>query len=204
MKPLFASILLVSILATSPCLAQAPAGGSSPQDVRTRQERNKELARGFYEDLWFSRNTDRYAQYVADEYVIHDIGDTKNVTEPGIAQKEIADFLHANGNMSGSIDFQIAQGDLVATRWQWRFEPTSFLFRLLGGRQPLPIINVFRFRDGKIVEIWNHRHDVDWAWGNVLFYQGLGVGLLVALPGWAVALVSWRRNRKREANRQAR
>lgn len=200
MKSLLVAIFLAS-LPTISFAQEPPAAGSSPQDVRTEQERNKERARGFYEDLWFSQRTDRYDQYVADEYVIHDIGDAKNVTEPGRKQKEIADFLHSNGNMSGSIDFQIADGDLVATRWQWRFEPTSLMFRLLGGRQPLPIINVFRFRDGKIVEIWNHRHDIDWAWGNVLFYQGLGIGLLVALPGWGIAFVSWRRARRSTGGR---
>jgi len=194
MRALFASILLMSLGIASPCFAQEPAAADpSVESVLTEEERNKELARGFYEDLWFSPNTARYTQYVADEYVIHDVGDAKNVVEPAIMQQEIADFLHANGNMSGSIDFQIAEGDLVATRWQWDYEPTSLLFRLLGGRRPLPIINVFRFQDGKIVEIWNHRHDIDWAWGNILFYQGFGIGLLIALPGWGIAWVSWRR-----------
>ena len=153
------------------------------------------LARNFYQDLWFSENTDRYKRYLADEYVVHDIGERKNVIEPAIQQKEIADFFHSQGNMTGSIDFQIAEGDLVATRWQWKFEPTSLLFRLLGGREQIPIINVFRFEDGKIVEIWNHRHDYDTARGNIPFVKGLGVGLLIALIGWGFAFVLYRRNR---------
>jgi predicted SnoaL-like aldol condensation-catalyzing enzyme len=204
-RPLFASILLSSLSIAAPCFAQEPQQPAAPEASagvgRAQQERNKELARGFYEDLWFSQNTDRYAEYVADEYVIHDIGDTKDVIEPGIMQKGVADFPHANGNMSGSLDFQIADGDLVATRLQWDFEPTSLLFRMMGGRRPLPVINVFRFQDGKIVEIWNHRHDIDWAWGNILFYKGLGVGLLIALPGWGIAFVSWRRSRKAPGRR---
>ncbi|MDT8449012.1 MAG: hypothetical protein RQ847_02455 [Wenzhouxiangellaceae bacterium] len=44
-------------------------------------EQNKRLARGFYENLWFNENTDRYGDYVADEYVVHDIGDDKNLTD---------------------------------------------------------------------------------------------------------------------------
>lgn len=192
----------LSLLLAESALGQesgAPLGdpgqvsSSAPQ---SEEERNKELARGFYEDLWFSQRTDRWDRYVADEYVVHDIGDRKGVTEPGIAQKETADFFHSQGEMSGSIDYQIADGDLVATRWQWGFEPTSLLFRVLGGRDPLPIINVFRFRDGKIVEIWNHRHDIDFAWGRIRFFTGLGLGLLLALPGWGAALVFWRRGRR--------
>jgi predicted ester cyclase len=63
--------------------------------------------------------------------------------------------------MSGRIDFQIAEGDLVATRWQWDYRPRRPLMRLtmIGGRNPIPIVNVFRFKDGKIIEIWNHRHE---------------------------------------------
>jgi hypothetical protein len=36
---------------------------------------------------------------------------------------------------------------------------TRDTFRIRSG--DLPIINVFRLRDGKILEIWNHRHDTD-------------------------------------------
>ncbi|GGY53696.1 hypothetical protein [Parvularcula lutaonensis] len=43
-------------------------------------ERNKAQARGFYEDLWFGGDTktENYANYVADTYVVHDIGERKN------------------------------------------------------------------------------------------------------------------------------
>ena len=161
------------------------------------EERNKALARGFYEDLWFSDNTDRYERYLADEYVVHDTGDRKGVKEPAIRQKEIADFFHSRGEMAGSIDYQIAEGDLVATRWQWKMEPTSLMFRIMGGRNQIPIINVFRFDEkGRIVEIWNHRHDIDTGAANFKFLKGLGVGLVVALLGWGVAFFLWRRQRK--------
>jgi predicted SnoaL-like aldol condensation-catalyzing enzyme len=145
--------------------------------------------------------TDRYDRYVADEYVVHDIGDRKGVVEPAIEQKHIADFFHANGTMTGSMDYQIADGDLVATRWQWRFQPRSWRFRIMGGREQIPIINVFRFQDGKIVEIWNHRHDIDTGLGNFPFVRGLGIGLFVAVLGWGTALVLWRRERKARMTR---
>lgn len=174
MKNLFILILccLVSLL------SNAQSGDNSP---KAQSEINKEIARKFYEDLWFSNKTENYSKYVADEYVVHDIGDRKGVIEPAIEQKMIADFFHSKGNMTGTIDYQIAEGDLVATRWQGKFEPKSFLFRIMGGRNQIPIINVFRFRDGKIVEIWNHRHDIDTGQGNIPFAKGLGIGLLIAL-----------------------
>ena len=154
------------------------------------EEKNKALALAFYEDLWFSRNTDKYDVYMADTYVAHDIGDRKNVTEPAIEQKNIADFFWANGNMSGKVDYQIAEGDLVATRWTWQYEPTTFLGRILHGRDDLPIINVLRFEDGKIVELWNHRHDIDTGMPLRFTIKGFLYGILVALLplAWAISL----------------
>lgn len=161
-----------------------------------RLEENKRLARAFYEDLWFSRNTDKYQDYVAETYVVHDTGDRKGVTEPAIEQKNIADFFWANGELSGVIDYQIAEGDLVATRWRARLEPGTLLGRILMADGELPIINVFRFRDGKIVEIWNHRHDIDTGQTLRFTLQGLAIGLGIALLPTAYALVLRRRLRR--------
>lgn len=154
------------------------------QDTRadsTIEARNKALARAFYEDLWFNQRTEKYVDYVADSYVVHDTGDRKGVTEPAIEQKHIADFFWRHGRLSGDIDYQIADGDLVATRWRARMEPTTFLGRFLFAEDDLPIINVFRFEEGKIVEIWNHRHDIDTGQTLRFTAQGFGLGLLVAL-----------------------
>jgi len=158
------------------------------------EQRNKAIATDFYEALWFSNNTDRYADFFEQEYVVHDIGDRKNLTEPAIEQKNIADFFHSNGSMSGEIDYQIAEGDLVATRWFWRMEPSSLLFRIMGGRNEIPIINVFRFNDsGKIVEIWNHRHDIDTGVANFKLLIGLMIGLVPALVALVLAWIYRRR-----------
>jgi hypothetical protein len=126
-------------------------------------DRNKEQARKFYQDLWFTQNTDAYADYVAKTYIVHDTGDRKNQTEEAIEQKKIADFFWSLGAMEGEIDYQVAEDDMVVNRWTLSFEPNQ-RGRQMGmyAFEDVPIINVFRFNDeGKIVEIWNHRHDVD-------------------------------------------
>ena len=46
---------------------------------RDQVDVNKEIARKFYQDLWFTNNTDNYQKYVADEYVVHDIGNRKGI-----------------------------------------------------------------------------------------------------------------------------
>ncbi len=153
MKPLaFAAILAFGALA-----ACSP---SSSEDVETR---NKQVAQKFYEDLWFSNNTSTYADYVAETYVVHDVGPVKGVTENAIKQKEIAETFHGFGNMTGTIDYQIAEGDKVATRWFVSLEPSPEAEAMgMTAVDKVAIINVFRFNDeGKIVEIWNHRHDVE-------------------------------------------
>jgi predicted SnoaL-like aldol condensation-catalyzing enzyme len=152
-------------------------------DAAQGEESNKALARRFYEQVWFSRNVGAVDELVASEYVVHDIGDRKAVVEPAGAQKQLADFFWQHGTMTGRIDFQVAEGDLVATRWQWQYQPRTWWMKasMLGAQPSVPIINVFRFEDGKIVEIWNHRHDIDTGYAsNRLVLQGFAAGLLVA------------------------
>ena len=154
--------------------------------IKKLTEINKEIARNFYQDLWFTNNTDKYIDYVAEEYVVHDIWDRKNVTEKAIEQKYIADQFWSNGELSGEIDYQIAEGDLVATRWHASFEPKTFTGRIFGMEQ-IAIINVFRIKDGKIVEIWNHRHDIETNQTLKFVVQGLLIGLIIALIPTVIA-----------------
>ena len=160
------------------------------------EEQNKALARRFYEEVWFKNNPAVVDELVAPTYVAHDIGDRKNSMEPAEEQKKIAMFFWERGTMTGSIDYQIAEGDLVATRWQWYFKPTVWWMKILGGEEHIPIINVFRIRDGKIVEVWNHRHDIDTGMGNWIFVKGLIVGLIPSVLLLVAMLFLWRRSRR--------
>ena len=168
--------------------------------AETVEERNRAIAAAYYEDLWFNNRTDRYTEYMADTYLAHDIGDRKNVLEPAIEQKRTADRLWAGGRISGEIQYQIAEGDLVATRLEWRYEPRTLMARLLFGNAAIPVINVFRFdEDGKIVELWNHRHDIDTNITILYSLKGFAFGLLIALLVGAYAAVLRRRVRRLEA-----
>ena len=182
MKTVF---LLIVVLCILPALAFA----------NETEERNKELARRFYEEVWFSRNPAAVDELFAPTYIVHDTGDRKNVSEQADEQKQIANFFWERGTMTGSIDYQIAEGDLVATRWHWKFEPSVWWMKALGGREQIPIINVFRFRDGKIVEVWNHRHDIDTGMGNFLFAKGLAIGLIPSIVLLVLVLALWRKAR---------
>ncbi len=155
--------------------------------IKSQIETNKEIARGFYQDLWFTNNTGKYEDYVAHEYVVHDIFERKGVIEPAIEQKNIADMFWENGELHGEIDFQIAEGDLVATRWHGSLKPSTLFGRVLG-MDKIAIINVFRISDGKIVEIWNHRHDIETNQTIRFVIKGLLIGLLIALIPTIIAI----------------
>ncbi len=157
---------MVLLTATGATAQEAnPAGGEAATlaEKAAVEERNKQIARQFYEQLWFSDNTDAYADFVADQYVVHDVGTRKNVTEDAVEQKNVADLFHSFGHLSGEIDWQMADGDMVATRWTISLDASPEAAQMgMTSVEDVPIINVFRFNDeGRIVEIWNHRHDVD-------------------------------------------
>ncbi len=175
--------LLVSLIAVSSFSQEQSA-------IRTNQtEINKEIARNFYQDLWFTNNTENYKKYVADQYIVHDIGDRKGVVEPAIEQKKIADFFWKNGQFDCKIDYQIAEGDMVATRWTGSFKATTLFGQIfLENKEPISIINVFRIKDGKIVELWNHRHDIETPQTLKFTIKGLIIGLIIALLPTIIAL----------------
>lgn len=171
-----------------------PISFYAQQQIATKKdltEINKEIARNFYRDLWFTNKTDSYSKYVADTYVVHDIGDRKNVVEPAVEQKNIADFFWKNGEFDSKIDFQVAEGDLVATRWTGSFKANTLFGKVaLETKKPISIINVFRIKDGKIVEFWNHRNDIDTPQTLKFTIKGFAVGLFIALIPtiWAIRL----------------
>jgi steroid delta-isomerase-like uncharacterized protein len=126
------------------------------------EEANKALVMRFYEEVWGRGNVDVADELFADDYERHDLrpGDSAPGAE---GQKEIARaFRTAFPDLIWDVDFVLADGEFVVGRWtasgthlgSWAsVEPTGKPMRFSG-------INVFRFSDGKVVELWNHRDDL--------------------------------------------
>ena len=126
------------------------------------EDANKALVKRFYEEAWGRGNVDVAEELFADDYERHDFRSGDPTPGPE-GQKEIARaFRVAFPDLTFEIDFLLADGDFVAGRWTatgthlapWAgIEPTGKPMRFSA-------INVFRFSDGKVVELWNHRDDL--------------------------------------------
>ncbi|MEO1420765.1 MAG: hypothetical protein AAFU66_07420, partial [Pseudomonadota bacterium] len=57
----------------------------------------------------------------------------------------------------------------------------------------IPIINVFRFENGKIVELWNHRHDIDTGMTLRFKMQGFAAGVVLMLLPLLIMRARWKR-----------
>jgi steroid delta-isomerase-like uncharacterized protein len=128
-------------------------------------EQNKELVRRFYEQAWNLGETDVAFEIFADDYVRHDPRGTEALPGPA-GQKKIADdFRAAFPDLEFTVDFLIGEGDFVVGRWTATGTHTG----AWGGREPtgrratLTAVNIFRFDDGKVAELWNHRDDLGLA-----------------------------------------
>jgi steroid delta-isomerase-like uncharacterized protein len=125
-------------------------------------EANKALVRRFYEEVWVRGNLDAADEVFADDYVRHDLRATEAVPGPDGQKRIAADFRAAFPDLSFTVDLLLAEGDLVAGRWTARGTHLGAWGGLppTGRRMTFSAINVFRFSDGKVVELWNHRDDL--------------------------------------------
>jgi steroid delta-isomerase-like uncharacterized protein len=125
-------------------------------------EENKALVHRFYDEVWNRGNTDFAHEVFAEDYVRHDLRPTEALPGPA-GQKKIADdFRTAFPDLEFAVDLIIGEEDFVVGRWTasgtqlgpWgTLEPT-------GRRVTFSAVNIFRFEDGKVAEIWNHRDDL--------------------------------------------
>ncbi|HEU5213108.1 MAG TPA: ester cyclase [Gaiellaceae bacterium] len=125
-------------------------------------EDHKALIRRFYVEAWDGANYDVADAVFADEYVRHDARGTEALPGPEGQKQIAAAFRQAFPDLRFMVDLLIAEDDLVVGYWTatgthlgpWAtVEPTGRAARFNG-------VNIFRFADGKVVELWNVRDDL--------------------------------------------
>jgi predicted ester cyclase len=136
-------------------------GAASKRGEAMSAHENKALIRRFYEEVWDQGNSDFAYEVFADNYVRHDLRPTAALPGPE-GQKKIADnFRAAFPDLRVTVDLVVGGDDYVVGRWtasgthlgSWGgLAPT-------GRQATFSAANIFRFENGKVVEIWNHRDD---------------------------------------------
>ncbi len=163
MKPLV-------ILAIASLLAAAPAAGLASETTRAKStariktmslDQQKSLSRRSLE-MWASNNTDRPDEVFAAGYVNHQEPDAKGgVKSVDLAgwKKIVAENHRAFSDFQVRILMQVAEGELVATRWQFSATQTGeYLGHApTGKRATWTGVQIDRFENGRIAESW-----VDW------------------------------------------
>lgn len=122
------------------------------------EQKNKRLIARFYEEVWNKGNYDVADEVYADDYVRND---PRGGNPPGGArgQKLIAqNFRKECPDCAMTVTRLLADGDFVVGQWKitGTHEPSGRNVEFVG-------VNIFRFKDGKVVEIWNHRDDLAFA-----------------------------------------
>jgi predicted ester cyclase len=92
----------------------------------------------------------------------HDLRPTKALPGPEGQRKIATDFRAAFPDLEWTVDLILAEGDLVAGRWTARGTNTGPWggVESTGKTAKFSGVNIFRFANGKVVEIWNHRDDL--------------------------------------------
>ena len=180
-------------------LGSRPAA-SGTLDTPNALEANKRLVMRYYEAAR-SGQYDEIDRIFAPHYIRHN---QSELVSPAPPQSELARRLHRHmPDLQGKYDVIVAEGDLVAVHWWLQGHPGEVpikIMRMLTGRTG-PIlhagVNIFRVRDGRIVENWNVRDDLA-LWSELGLFRLYGLTGFVA--GFVMAAVVGRLTRRRTAS----
>jgi steroid delta-isomerase-like uncharacterized protein len=147
------------------------------RDSGIAAEDNKQLVRRFYDEVWQKGNLEVADEVFARDYVRHDLRPTTAAAGPEGQRQIAAAFRAAFPDLRFDVEIVIAEGDNVAARWTasgthtgaWgAVQPTGRFVTFSG-------VNIFRFEDGRVAEIWNHRDDLG-------LQEQLGVSVFAGAP----------------------
>jgi len=158
------------VLAIASLLTAMPAASLAAETTRAKStarietmslDKQKRLSRRSLE-MWSSNNTDRQDEVFAANYVNHQEPDARGgaKTVDLAGWKEIVAENHrAFSDFQVRVLMQVAEGDLVATRWQFTATQTGEYLGhpSTGKRATWTGVQIDRFENGKIAESW-----VDW------------------------------------------
>lgn len=133
-------------------------------------ETNKDIARRIVEDAFNRGLLDVVGEIVAPSYVLHDPAAGEDVGGPNGLRQFIETYRTAFPDVMITIEEQLAEGDLVATRWSGRGTHNGELLGIAptGKQVTVTGTTIDKIVDGKLVETWSN-------WDTLGMLQQLGV-----------------------------
>lgn len=121
-------------------------------------EENKALVRRAFEEGWNTGNLDVFDEVTSSDHVLHDPTVPEDVVGVDGMKGFASAFLGAFPDLRFSIEEQIAEGDMVATRWTSSATHEGELMGIAptGNRTGVSGVTVSRISGGKIAEDWNN------------------------------------------------
>jgi len=120
----------------------------------TIQDKNKEIARSFFEEVLGQDHLERYAESHCKDFVAHGENHDANLEEDIAAAKE---ERHAMPDMKIRVNQILAERDLVAVYWTAKgtnAQPGMGI-PATGKKISVDGMTLFRFKAGKICEEWS-------------------------------------------------
>jgi predicted ester cyclase len=136
-------------------------------------EDNKALARRLIEELWEKGNVAAVDELIAPNYV-HHLDYPTNVPVPAELQLSLEELKHVFSDwhttfpdLHCTVELQVAEGDLVVTRWTARGthkgEYRGLTYKGIpptGKQVTWTTTEIVRFVDSKMVEYWSNEDDL--------------------------------------------
>ncbi len=121
-------------------------------------EENKTTSRRFYEELFNRGNLDAAEEIAAPDFVLHDPNLPEEVRGPEGLKQFVTLYRSAFPDIDFTIEKQVAEGDLVGTRWVARGTHQGELMGIAptGNRVEVEAFTLHRFSGEKIAEDWAH------------------------------------------------
>jgi predicted ester cyclase len=124
------------------------------EDTIMSIEANKAIVRRYWNELWTEKHGEILNEIAAEPVTLH--FPPGQAHQPPNLTKWFETALVAFPDVHFTIHLELAEGDLVATHWSYVATNTGmFLGRPPTGKRVTDTgIDIFRIKDGKIVEMW--------------------------------------------------
>ena len=125
--------------------------------VRSTEEQNKQTSRRFTEEIWNKGKLDQIGDFVAPNHKNHPSASAPDFGQgPQGFSQLVSLYRTAFPDTNLTIEDQIAEGDLVVTRWTAAGTHRGELFGMPATGKQVKVTGIFidRLADGKIVESW--------------------------------------------------